>query len=89
MQETFWTLLRDQAHWEFEMFLMLLFDGVLAGLWQLYRRRRENRISNSHTYHYTPDTPKGICTDCGGIIKHLIESGIKLCTGCGNIDVLK
>jgi hypothetical protein len=32
MHDTFWTLLRDSAHWEFEIFLMLLFDGVLAGL---------------------------------------------------------
>ena len=32
MTETFWTLLRDPAHWEFEMFLMLLFDGLIFGL---------------------------------------------------------
>ena len=25
--ETFWTLLHDKGHWEFEIFLMLLFDG--------------------------------------------------------------
>ena len=30
--ETFWTLLHDKAHWEFEGFLTLLFDGVLGGL---------------------------------------------------------
>ena len=30
--ETFSGLLRDRAHWEFEIFLMLLFDGLLAGL---------------------------------------------------------
>jgi hypothetical protein len=24
MRETFWTLLRDPAHWEFEIFLMIL-----------------------------------------------------------------
>lgn len=32
MPETFWTLLHDKAHWEFEMFLMLLFDGLIFGL---------------------------------------------------------
>ena len=30
-QETFWTLLGDSAHWEFELFLIFLFD-VLIGL---------------------------------------------------------
>jgi hypothetical protein len=37
--ETFWTLLHDSSHWEFEFFLMVLFDGVLAGLcWPLLKR---------------------------------------------------
>ena len=30
-QETFWTLFTDLAHWEFELFLILIFD-VLLGL---------------------------------------------------------
>lgn len=28
--ETFWFLLHDTAHWEFELFLMLLFDGLVG-----------------------------------------------------------
>ena len=32
MKETFWTLLHDKAHWEFELFLMFLFDVVIAGV---------------------------------------------------------
>jgi len=28
--ETFWTLLRSAGHWEFELFLMMLFDGVIG-----------------------------------------------------------
>jgi hypothetical protein len=32
MHETFWTLLRDAAHWEFEIFLMILFDMIIGGL---------------------------------------------------------
>lgn len=32
ISETFGSLLRDRAHWEFEIFLMLIFDGVIAGL---------------------------------------------------------
>lgn len=30
-EETFWTLLQDPAHWEFELFLIFIFD-VLLGL---------------------------------------------------------
>lgn len=45
MNETFWTLLRDSAHWEFEIFLMLLFDGVIAGLcWPFVRRHWQHHI---------------------------------------------
>ena len=30
--ETFWTLLHDKGHWEFEIFLMLLFDGLVGAI---------------------------------------------------------
>jgi len=30
--ETFFTLVRDQAHWEFELFLILIFDVVIGAL---------------------------------------------------------
>lgn len=37
--ETFWTLLGDLAHWEFELFLMFLFDGVIGVLiWPRLKR---------------------------------------------------
>ncbi len=37
--ETFWTLLRDPAHWCFELFLMGLFDGVIGLLvWPWFSR---------------------------------------------------
>jgi hypothetical protein len=28
--ETFWTLCHDAAHWEFEVFLILIFDGIIG-----------------------------------------------------------
>jgi hypothetical protein len=28
--ETFWTLLKDPAHWAFEIFLIALFNGLLG-----------------------------------------------------------
>ena len=31
-QETFWTLFNDLAHWEFEIFLIIIFDGLIGFL---------------------------------------------------------
>jgi hypothetical protein len=37
--ETFWTLLTDLPHWEFEIFLMVIFDGLVGAiLWPLIKR---------------------------------------------------
>jgi hypothetical protein len=37
--ETFWTLLRDLPHWEFELFLLVLFDGLIGGiLWPFLKK---------------------------------------------------
>lgn len=30
--ETFWTLITDLAHWEFEIFLIIIFDLVIGAL---------------------------------------------------------
>lgn len=38
-QETFWTLLRDPAHWEFELFLILVFDVLIGTLIWPYLKR--------------------------------------------------
>jgi hypothetical protein len=37
--ETFFTLIRDPAHWELELFLLLIFDGIIGLLlWPLIKR---------------------------------------------------
>jgi hypothetical protein len=37
--ETFWTLLKDKAHWEFELFLMFVFDVVIGFIfWPLIKK---------------------------------------------------
>lgn len=37
--ETFWTLFRDPAHWQFEIFLIALFDGIIGVLiWPRIRK---------------------------------------------------
>lgn len=43
--ETFWTLLHNKAHWEFEIFLMVIFDLLLGGiLWPLFKRHWDHHI---------------------------------------------
>lgn len=45
--ETFWTLLKDAAHWEFELFLMFLFDVVLGILvWPRIKRALRHHKSD-------------------------------------------
>ncbi len=44
--ETFWTLLRDPSHWEFEIFLMILFDGLIGALlFPWIRRHWQHHVS--------------------------------------------
>lgn len=36
--ETFWTLLQDPAHWEFEIFLIIIFDVIIGAIiWPFIR----------------------------------------------------
>ncbi len=45
MHETFWTLLRDKAHWEFEIFLMILFDLIIGGLaWPFLKKHWAHHV---------------------------------------------
>jgi hypothetical protein len=44
--ETFWTLLHDPAHWLFEIFLMILFDGVIGCiLWPFASSHWKHHVS--------------------------------------------
>lgn len=47
MRETFWGLMQDPAHWAFEIVLMMLFDGLLVGVFyrMLYNCWRTWRAS--------------------------------------------
>lgn len=65
-QETFWTLLHDKGHWEFELFVgfveMLVFD-VLVGLllWPFIKKHWKHHIDRDkhELLHVTPR-----CPDC-------------------------
>lgn len=46
MTETFGDLIANAAHWEFEIFLMLLFDGLIAGLlYPFVRKHYDHHIA--------------------------------------------
>ncbi len=43
--ETFWTLLHNAAHWEFEIFLMILFDLIIGGLaWPFLKKHLKHHL---------------------------------------------
>jgi len=45
--ETFWTLLHDKAHWEFEGFLMLLFDVIIGAiLWPFFKKHWQHHLDS-------------------------------------------
>lgn len=45
--ETFWTLLQDAAHWEFELFLIFIFDVVIgAVLWPRLKSWKHHHSSD-------------------------------------------
>ena len=48
--ETFWTLIKDTAHWEFELFLIFIFD-ILIGLliWPAIRHLiKDHKLIHKH-----------------------------------------
>ena len=58
--ETFWTLLHDAAHWEFEVFLMVVFDGVIG---YLGFRLLWPKIRKHWQHHIDRDNREGIVAD--------------------------
>ena len=53
-KETFWTLFTDLAHWEFEIFLMVLFDFVIGFVgWRYVLRPLLNKWFSHHKEDHT------------------------------------
>ena len=58
MNESFWTLLRSAAHWEFEFFLMIVFDGLILGaLWPFLRKHYLHHIARDQQDQSIMSTP--------------------------------
>lgn len=55
--DTFWTLLHDTAHWEFELFLIFLFDIVVGVLvWPFVKKHWQHHVERDReTVDYSSD----------------------------------
>jgi len=65
-EETFWTLLQDKAHWEFEIFLMILFDGLIFGIfWNFIKKHWKHHIARDEKEATEKfENVKWICPHC-------------------------
>lgn len=53
LAESFWSLLRDPAHWYFELFLMLLFDVLIGALlWPAIKRHIHKDVDEAEEHEH-------------------------------------
>ena len=51
-KETFWTLLHNKPHWEFEIFLMILFDVILGILiWPFIKKHWKHHLEHDKEHN--------------------------------------
>lgn len=88
MNETFLDLLQSPGHWAFELFIMLLFDGVLGALlWPKLRKHWQHHLDRDRAAEQKPmETPAGLCSACGGVL--IMFDGGDYCPGCGTFGGL-
>jgi len=55
-EETFWDLMRSGPHWAFELFLMVLFDGLIGAiLYPLFKRWLKAHDERKHAHEHCND----------------------------------
>jgi hypothetical protein len=64
--ETFLSLLSNAAHWEFEIFLMLLIDGLILGIAMPILKRRWTAHNEQHKCACEPECACGPETQSPG-----------------------
>lgn len=53
-QETFFTLLKDAAHWEFEILVTLIVDGLILGLlWPFISKHLRHHFMSDELHGFT------------------------------------
>lgn len=57
VSESLWDLLRSAAHWEFELLLMVVFDGIILGLcWPFLRKHWLHHVARDLQAVQNPNT---------------------------------
>lgn len=70
MTETFGDLLANAAHWEFEIFLMLLFDGLIIGVgWKFVRKHWAHHIARDERETVQDWSMNPVSKDAGHVVK--------------------
>ena len=68
--ETFRTLLFDAAHWEFEIFVTVLIDGIVLGLfWPFIRKHWYHHLNRDARDKIVAESHTEECLWCGGLKK--------------------
>ena len=66
--ETFRTLLLDRAHWEFEIFVTLVFDGFVLGLlWPFIREHWHHHLNRDSRDQIAAQLRTDECSWCHGL----------------------
>ena len=52
-QETFFDLLKDSAHWEFEIFVTVVFDLVVVGMfWPFIKKHWKHHVESDEIHGF-------------------------------------
>ena len=96
MNETFWTLLRNAAHWEFEIFLTLVTEAATAGIgWLIVRKHWRHHLDRDvresvQDWSTNPIAEAaghiGECAQCEGE-RVLLDTSVVMCRSCGHVTV--
>jgi hypothetical protein len=66
--ETFLSLLRDRAHWEFEIFVTLVIDGLVLGiLWPFLRKHWYHHLNRDRRDQIVAELHTEECPWCGSL----------------------
>jgi len=90
----FFKMLGDPAHWAFEIFVTLILDGLLLGIfwplvrncWRTWKVSRELAVRAEFTAHLMDTAP--LCSSCGTLPMRM-DTSVDLCFGCGDVSVPK
>lgn len=90
----FFKMLGDPAHWAFEIFVTLVVDGLLVGIfwplvrncWQVWKAERDRDALIQDETLFGEMLRASVCDPCGAPRKRM-DTSVDLCTSCGSVGV--